>query len=122
MDIKEISRRCEADETGGMDGCAQVIAEMVVEVDGVRKYLTCVWVSLASEDLSMEITEKPTLDLYMDLDTYSDDLEEIQCSEFDYEGVGIDEEYTGPYQEQFAILRKMVIDRAKKEEFLCFDD
>lgn len=117
--IKEISRRCEAAQGCGLEDMSKVIGEMVVEINGEKKYLTCVWISVAGDGLSMEISSVPILDYYMDDETFSDELEDVQCSD-DYESylVDINEAYTGDYEEQFSTLQKIVVERAKEEGFL----
>lgn len=112
--IKEIGRRCEfANIDGGMDGIDASTAEMEIEEDGVVKYLTCLWVSEASDGLCCEVSDVSIWDSYMtnkDPDEFEDLLEWKESHTEYCESTDLDEEYTGEYQEQFSILQKMVLE------------
>ena len=120
--INEISRRCESHESFGM-ACGPmamdvVIGEMVLEVNGETKYLTCEWISEAYDSLCFEITNVPIWDYFIDDESDVDELDEIRSAD-DSEMIdgNLVDEFDGPYQLQLEALRKIVIDKVKEEGF-----
>lgn len=123
--LKEISRRCEMGENGGVAcgpfSITAVVAEMVIDEDGLQKYLTCCWVSEASDAVSFEVTEKPLLPFYIDLDTDQDEMEEARDSATE-NYTSYDGEYEGAYSEQYAVLVSMIKEKLIKEELVDPED
>ena len=120
--LKELSRRCEVGENGGM-ACGPVfstavVSEMLVEEDGNRKYLTLCWVSEADDCVSFEVSEKPLAPYYLDLNYEADDENSLDAAKatVSEEYVSGDEEYEGLYKKQYEQLLKMLKDKMVEEE------
>lgn len=122
--IKEIERRCDfAENGGGHFSITAVVADMLIEDAGEKKYLTCCWVDEAPDIMSYEVSAKELYEFYLDLDFKSDEctVDEAKASVTDTcttEG----EEYEGVYQEYFRILAKMVKEKIVEEGLFGFED
>lgn len=128
MEIKELSTRCEVSSQDGMAcgpcGLTAINAEMVIEEDGIQKYLICTWVSEADDEVSFEITQESIFD-YLSVSDISD--EELEDLDRIRENGGIifsscDGEYSGKYNEQYNKLIDMVRSKIIEEGFLEEED
>lgn len=123
--LREISRRCEMGENGGVAcgpfSITAVVAEMVIEEEGLQKYLTCCWVSEVSDAVSFEVTEKPLLPFYIDLDTDQDEMEEVRDSATE-NYTSYDGEDDGAYSAQYAALVTMIKEKLIQEELVDPED
>ena len=108
--FKEISRKCEMSKNSGMTygtfSIAAVVVEMVIEEDGAEKYLTCCWVSEASDAVSFEVTEKELFPYYIDLDADQDEMKKVRDTMIETY-TSFDGEYDGAYVEIYKILTDM---------------
>lgn len=128
MEIKELSTRCEVSSQDGMAcgpcGLTAINAEMVIEEDGIQKYLICTWVSEADDAVSFEITQESIFDYLSAGDISDEELEDLDRIR---ENGGIifsscDGEYSGKYTEQYNKLIDMVRSKIIEEGFLEEED
>lgn len=122
--IKELSRRCDIGESGGGPfSITAVVADMLIDEDGEKKYLTCCWVSEAPEDLSFEVSTKELYPFYLDLDYEDDELtgDDAKASVTETY-LSAEGEYTGKYKTSYRVLEKLVMDKVKEEDLLWDDE
>lgn len=57
--IREIKRRCDYGENGGGPySITSSVADMLINEDGERKYLTCCWVDEVPDAITFEVSTK----------------------------------------------------------------
>lgn len=123
--MREISRSCEYNLSEGM-ACSPfsigaVVAEIVIEDEGIEKYLTMCWIGEASKSVSFEITEKSIKKYLLNIDESLDELLEIRKTGY-VQSLEICEEYSGKYKEEYKELLTMIQDKRIEENLMDEDD
>lgn len=73
--------------------------------------------------LYFEISDEPIWDYFMDDDADLDVLDEIRSKEaHEMYSADLTEEFTEEYAEQFTILRQMVLDKVREEDWYLPED
>lgn len=124
-DIKEISRRCEVGEDGGVAcgpiSTTAVCAEMEIELSGERLFLNCTWVDAASDSISFEVTKESLFDFLVMKNDDMDEMERIRDAGLEC-WTSYNDEYDGEFPEQFKTLVQIVKDKLVEEAFVNPDD
>ena len=124
--IKEICRRCGMSEVGGgpFGVPTAVVADMQIEQDGEKKYLTVCWVDEAPDIMSYEVSGLELFPFYIDLD-YEDEEGDITVD--DAKG-SVTETYfdddvnSCEYSKYFRMLSSMVKKKLEEENLLLDDE
>jgi len=119
--MKILEKRVASNESVGM-ACGPismniVVAELVVEEAGIRKYLSCYWICEVSDDYSFEVTKESIWDELLGISDDLDRLDKIrECEEETYSN--FDGKYKGKYKKELKILVSMVKDEIVKNQYM----
>ena len=110
--IEEISRRCKKSIFEEI-----VCAEICLKADGVTQYLTASWISMTPEEVSIELTVRPVLDILTGclMDSELDELDQIRAGKLP---IPDDKEYSALSLE----LSGMVLGTAVRSGLLEMDE
>lgn len=116
--VKE--KRCEVGGGAGMAcgpfGITAIVAEMEIEEGNETRYLTCCWVSEAPDAVSFEVTAKPLLPYYVDLDMDQDEMDAVKATTTE-SFTSYDGEYDGNYPDEYAELVAMLKEKIIEEGY-----
>ena len=107
--IKEITRRCATTGTEGIacgpvgNNCA--VAEMEIEKDGEKRFLTVSWIDEVRDEVAFEVTKESIYDLMLFVE---DDLEKLERIRSEAPGEK-ENDYKDQYKELVKLLKATLV-------------
>ncbi len=122
-EIKELNRKCEMAQDGGIAcgpcGLTAVNAEMEIEEDGQKRFLIVSWIDEVIDSVSFEVTKES---IYPFLACEDDDLEKLEHIRSEADEMNKGKDIYKIYSKQYDVLVQMVKDKIIEEELIDPDE